>query len=105
MHFFGGVWAALAVLWVSEMPFARVLKEGMYRGFPSVGSMLASVIIVGSAWEAYELIFGIADVQTAGYAFDTVLDLVMDALGGLAVALIWSRLGNRKVLTQSIQQI
>jgi hypothetical protein len=88
MHFFGGVWVALAALWVSEMPCAGRLKKGVFRAFPSMSSILACVIAVGIAWEAYEVIFGIADVQMAGYAFDTTLDLVMDTLGGLAVAFI-----------------
>jgi hypothetical protein len=103
MHFFGGVWVALAALWVPEMPLADRLRKGMFCLFPSTGSILASVIAVGIAWEVYEVVFGIADVRMAGYAFDTALDLVMDTLGGLAVAMIWWRMGKREGLIQSSQ--
>lgn len=83
MHFFGGVWVALAALWVSEMPFAGCVKAHV-----SMPSILACVLAVGLAWEAYEVIFSIADIHEAGYLFDTSLDLVMDTLGGLSVAFI-----------------
>jgi hypothetical protein len=80
MHFFGGVWVALAVLWVSEMPFAGWVKARL-----SIPSILASVVAVGIAWEVYELAFGITGFHVPGFVFDTALDLVMDVLGGVAV--------------------
>jgi hypothetical protein len=83
MHFFGGVWVALAALWVSEMPFAGCIKARVSRR-----SIVSVVIAVGVVWEIYEVAFGIMDMHMAGYAFDTVKDLIMDTLGALSVAFI-----------------
>lgn len=96
MHFLGGAWVVLATLWISEMPPARLLKP-----FLSVMYLLGMALFVGVAWEVYEVVFGIADMHAIGYVRDTVLDLIMDTSGALIVALVWSRLRPRDIITSS----
>ncbi|MFA6158740.1 MAG: hypothetical protein WC763_03930 [Candidatus Paceibacterota bacterium] len=86
MHFLGGAWVALAILWASEMPFAGFIKSRL-----SIRSIVLSVIVVGVVWEIYELAFGLTSVHTIGYALDTAHDLVMDTAGAGVVSLVWKR--------------
>lgn len=69
MHFLGGL--ALGVLGVG------LLKERRIELF--VGGLALAFV----AWEVVEYIFGVP--REANYAFDTVIDLVMDSLGALVV--------------------
>jgi hypothetical protein len=71
-HFLGGVWVALAV------QLARA-----WMGQPLLNSVwvLVMVLIVGIAWELFELLTGIP--RENNYMFDTSIDLVMDSLGAL----------------------
>jgi hypothetical protein len=84
MHFLGGVWVALAVLWVSHMPFVPASLKSRI----SFGSLALSVFVVGLAWEAYELVLGFSCLYDPGYASDTIQDLIMDTLGALCVAMV-----------------
>ncbi len=82
-HFLGGVWVALAVLWVINMPpFAWV------RSRTDLLSVVLLTLIVGSAWEIYEVFFGFADPNALKYIGDTLIDLCMDTLGSVAVVLL-----------------
>ncbi len=87
MHFLGGAWVALAALWLLEMPFSRFFKARM-----SLVSVVLLTIVVGVLWEVYEIIFRFSDPAMAGYAADTLLDLVMDTLGAVATVGVFGRL-------------
>ncbi len=80
MHFTGGILIGGLILW----GILRV-RPNISRG--SLFLMLViGTIIVGMGWEVMEYTGGITNGE-AGYAFDTVKDLINDTLGGL---LAWS---------------
>ncbi len=85
MHFLGGAWIALAVLWKSEMPYGYVAK---WRGYVTTRNILIIVLVGGIAWEIMEVLLNMMDPALPGDAWDTTHDLIMDVLGGaLAVRL------------------
>ena len=52
-----------------------------YFGYmPSVVWGIAGALLLGIAWEAFELVAGL--VPEANYALDTSIDLLMDVIGG-----------------------
>lgn len=76
MHFLGGVTVALGfygIRWIAN----RTPKQ--FRGL--LGTFLFAFMI-GMLWELYELLF--AFPLQPGYLADSLLDLVMDILGGVA---------------------
>jgi uncharacterized membrane protein YjdF len=80
VHFFGGLWVALAAMWLltaahQRTPFIRIFF------------ILAAVSI---GWELFELWGGIP--REANFAFDTSLDFLMDALGGISGYFLAERL-------------
>lgn len=82
MHFLGGFWVALIVLWF----YKAFVKE---KAKSDHGYLLAllGVIIVGIAWEVFEVLADTAHVR-GNYLFDTVGDLIMDTVGALVAAYI-----------------
>ena len=86
VHFLGGLWVALAVLWLSY-----VVK----RPLLSIAATIALVLFVGVVWEVYEYFFVI--IHFDNYVFETGKDLCMDVLGGSAGALVAKLLGHTKV--------
>lgn len=91
VHFLGGVWAALFVLWALELPFFASLKP-----FLSVRTLVLAVLCIGVAWEIYELAFALTDYHDIGYAWDTTHDILMDVSGSVVVALFARRFINKK---------
>ncbi|MCL4278501.1 MAG: hypothetical protein KJZ60_02275 [Ignavibacteriaceae bacterium] len=82
VHFLGGILVSLFFIWLyfySELfkPQKRDLKQ-----FLKVS--LVSILFIGVLWEAYELIIGEARYGGDDYAFDTMVDLIMDFFGALA---------------------
>ncbi len=83
MHFLGGVVIALGsqtMLFKKMAPFEINHLLGC----------LALVLGVGIAWEAFEWHYVITDMT--GYVWDTIIDMVMDLLGGAFGFLLASRL-------------
>jgi hypothetical protein len=80
MHFTGGVWISLMLLWF-------YFHSGYVKA-PEYGT--ASLLLVGFAltiafglvWEVYEYVFGTI-VSPEGYFVDTATDLMMDIAGSL----------------------
>lgn len=73
-HFLGGLWSALFFYWV-----AAVLRLP-----PSPVHVVALVLVLGVAWEVFELSFGIS--SATDYALDTLIDLCMDVVGAIVVS-------------------
>ena len=71
MHFSGGVWVALASLWI-------LAYVGGDTGF---ARLIVIVMLVSLGWEVFEVAIGMT--HEANYVVDTVLDLIMDFLGGV----------------------
>lgn len=75
MHFFGGVSIALGY---GILPFLRIGLKLTYRTYISY---LAVVLVVGLGWEVFEIVGGI-NVIDEYFVSDTLIDLVVDLLGG-----------------------
>jgi hypothetical protein len=95
MHFLGGLLIGLIMVFVCYV--------SGYFNFPTThqGSVFAvvlgGVLVVGLAWELWEIFVGLTDV-IADQA-DTILDVIMDMLGGLvalgyAKSLLWNNKTN-----------
>ncbi len=83
MHFFGGMWVGLAVMWFCFRS-GYVWKE-QAPPFSVCAAALIGGFLIGFVWELYEY----AVWQFAGkwlpdnYLHDSLLDLVMDVAGAL----------------------
>lgn len=90
LHFLGGLWAALATVWV-----ARTTRLWGAGGVPRNAWVwiFAATLAAGLAWEIYEYLVGMVFVDKGGYLEDTLADLAMDLLGGSPVAIAVSRPG------------
>jgi hypothetical protein len=76
-HFLGGLLIGLMARWGSER----------LRGHQiSFTATIAFVIVVGIAWEAFELALGLIEVSWKVYITDTLLDLALDSAGGVFAA-------------------
>ena len=83
VHFLGGATLSAFFLWLyfySDLfnPAERKLKNFLLVSI--FGAMFVAV-----SWEIYELFLGEAVINKAEYPFDTMLDIIMDLLGILAV--------------------
>ena len=90
MHFLGGFWVAIFVLWFDSWHTLPIRPNTLFR-------IVGAVILVGILWEVYELVFGMTFVSDGGYVMDTTQDFIMDAIGGVVgwfVALKYSSISN-----------
>lgn len=83
VHFLGGATLSTFFLWLYFYsglfnPTERKLKNFLLVSI--LGGMFVAV-----SWEIYELFLGEAVMNKAEYPFDTMLDIIMDLLGILAV--------------------
>jgi len=81
MHFLGGVWVALFALWIFSSRKISFLPLRI-----SFLQIVSLVICIGIIWELYEILFGLTFVSDPEYLGDTMLDLIMDTIGGICVA-------------------
>jgi hypothetical protein len=88
MHFLGGMWIALAVLWKSEMPYQYLAK---WRGYATTRNILILVLLGGAAWEVLEVLLHMMDPALPGYVWDTTHDLIMDMLGGFVAVKLFKK--------------
>lgn len=86
MHFLGGVWVALFSLWISGMRYGHLIKP-----FVKGWNLVFVTIIVGIAWELFEVALGFNDTTMQGYFGDTTQDLIMDVLGVAFVILMYKK--------------
>lgn len=78
MHFLGGVCIALCF---ALLPFFHIYLPKRYT---TITVYLCVVLLVGVVWEIFEYMTGLSGVAVQNdFVFDTVLDLVMDVLGGV----------------------
>ncbi len=80
MHFLGGVFSGLAVLWAYHYFCMRICDQRKARLFLVA---LMGTLIIGVAWEVFEGVAGIHLIE-AHIVSDTLMDLLMDSLGALA---------------------
>lgn len=80
VHFFGGMWVVLTAVWLFTAAHTKA----------PFGIVVCILIMISIGWELFELWGGIP--REANFAFDTSLDLLMDALGGFLGYAIAKRL-------------
>jgi hypothetical protein len=89
MHFLGGVWVGLlsAYVLLHTAHGKKYAPQWLQR---PVYAVLVGTLMLGVAWEAYEIFFKFFNWGwfPDAYALDTLLDIVMDMLGGV-VAWRW----------------
>lgn len=96
MHFLGGLWVGLACFWIFEISEKK---------FGSVKTALQAIIFafvcaftVGVLWEIFENVTGIAFVAYEEYKLDTLMDLVMDSVGGVVAGLYAWRILRKQII-------
>lgn len=78
MHFSAGIDVAMAVVLV-----CIYFKKYLTRKIKIMAAALFGVFIIGVLWECYELYFGLTAISDGAlYVKDTVIDLILDMLGG-----------------------
>ena len=93
MHFMGGVFVALFLLWIREMKIPIAVA---FNRFFTPRNLIIAVFCVGIVWEIFELSFGITDFHDKGYIWDTTHDLLNDFLGACLVAYLTRRSLSKK---------
>lgn len=83
VHFFGGAALSAAFLWFYFFSGLFNPPQRKLKNFLLVSVFGAMFVAV--SWEIFELFLGEAMMKKAEYPFDTMLDLIMDFLGILAV--------------------
>lgn len=73
MHFLGGMTVALG--------FLTFFSSYVVRSLRGLALTLGVVFVVGIAWEVFELVNGLIDIELRPIA-DTALDIVLDLIGG-----------------------
>ncbi len=103
MHFLGGLWAAMAIIFLIsnfQFPISKeFLKENFFR-FTIV--ILSFVILIGVFLELVEFLYDVF-ISSRGYvgflqlgAADTMADLFFDLLGAFVFAVIYRVIANKK---------
>ncbi len=81
LHFLGGLWTSLLFLWLYFFSGVFAPKSRTLFSFFVVSTL--SLVLVGVAWEIFELLTGLTFVQWSDYFSDTALDFVMDFFGSV----------------------
>lgn len=89
MHFLGGFWFGFVAVWF--VYFSGYTKTPRFVSRSSVIIVaLVSALGVGLAWEVFEYFTGLT-FTVDKYIADTILDIIMDTIGGLVAALFLYR--------------
>lgn len=81
MHFLGGAFSAMFFIWFYFFSGYFKPENRNFKNFFVVS--MVGLTFIAFAWEIYELLIGEAKFAGDNYAYDTVLDFVMDYLGGI----------------------
>lgn len=84
MHFLGGFWVALALLWIVHFSGAARFDGAGFRYFFYPAIIITLIVAVG--WEVFEYIFRLTQMGN-NYGRDTVGDILMGLLGAAAASL------------------
>ena len=71
MHFLGGVWLGLALLW-----FLKIKEISLMLIF----KMILGVLIIGVLWEIFEIILNNYTTQSPFNSLDTISDIFFDVI-------------------------
>ena len=75
MHFLGGVWAAMVLLWL--LPSKNLTPKLVFQ-------VVLGVILIGTAWEVFEFMLDKSIVHNSFNLLDTLSDFCFDLAGALA---------------------
>ena len=94
-HFFGGIWVVALVLTLKKIFYFEI--QGDYSGWALFVSILGMVILAGVFWEWWEFvsdryIFHTNFTYLPNVFEDTLKDLLVDLLGGIAGFLIFRKI-------------
>ncbi len=81
MHFLGGLWSAIVVLWFYF--YSGFFEPTKRKSINFLIVSLFGLVAIAVFWEVFELFAGLTFVYWQDYAFDTTLDFIMDTLGAL----------------------
>ncbi|MEO8637524.1 MAG: hypothetical protein ABI430_01325 [Candidatus Taylorbacteria bacterium] len=81
VHYLGGVWIALASLWLFFFSGYVHLKAN--RSAQILAMVVIFALTIGVLWELFEFLFGESFI-VSNYEIDTLSDLLMDIAGGLS---------------------
>lgn len=98
VHFLGGTWVALAVLFIGE---TRLGSKYLPR--VSVKTIFFVALSIGVLWEIYELTFTITNFHDIGYTWDTTHDILMDISGALVTAFTFRKNFAVKISQENLQ--
>ena len=89
VHIVSGMWIGLVFLWLSAI-FDQINSLKEYRAKTFLIAFVSAVLI-GVAWELVENYTQITFTKASNYSFNTALDILNDALGGLLAFLYFVR--------------
>ncbi len=83
MHFLGGLWAGLASIWFFSRISDSFSDSLSSISFNIVLKILLGVLVIGIAWEIFELYFINHIASNPFDLLDTISDIFFDLSGGL----------------------
>jgi hypothetical protein len=86
MHFLGGLWVYLFILWSSHTQYGTWLLP-----YISKKKLLMFVITAGLLWELLELALHFTSFGDERYLSDTPMDLIMDMIGAVVGSKLYKR--------------
>jgi hypothetical protein len=86
MHFLGGLWTLLFLLWVVSTQYAS-----RYKKYITFQNVFLFVLAVGVLWELHELALRFTSFDDSGYWYDTGHDIIMDMLGAAFGVLVYRK--------------
>lgn len=98
LHYLGGAFAALIFVWVRYYSgYFRLEKPTMLR---LCVMAIAGALLVGAGWELFERLLNVHIWWSGpeGYVLDTMMDIVMDTLGGITAAFVLMRLSRASTI-------
>lgn len=93
MHFLGGLLISLVFLWIyTRFGFYEKTKSDSSKCAKCkiITLMFVSILIIGLAWEIFEITTQITLVDLENYRIDTLSDFIMSLIGGLSGYLYFS---------------
>ena len=95
LHFLGGFWVGMIVflIWNHYFGISALSRVKV------IVLVIAGTLLVGIAWEVFELYFGVTSLSDgAEYNTDTLSDLVLDVCGGFFATLYAYNLESKNTL-------
>jgi hypothetical protein len=75
MHFFGGLWLGLFLIWFFYADFSPTLRKFL--------KIIIGVLLIGILWEVFEILVNQVAAQNSLNFLDIVSDLFFDLAGGI----------------------